>query len=293
MAKKGATLIRATARARISLDRRPVAHFLHIGKTAGTAVKVALKESQGSASFRVVVHRHKVGLADIPRGDHYFFCVRDPIDRYVSGFLSRQRQGEPRYHLAWSEGEADAFARFHSPDALAVSLGAGGADQRDAEEAMCSIRHVRSSYWDWFDDPDYFRRRADRILWVGHQESLNLLPLAAALNLESLELPTDSRRANRSLWTKPELSEVGRRNLRQWYAKDYAFLELCHKLQPEGVSPGPRGRDTKRNLVGRVMCERPFALRNADAFRLTRVARSKHHGSHRSLPHLATFRRHR
>ena len=38
---------------------------------------------------------------------------------------------------------------------------------------MRAIGHVRSSYWDWFKDPDYFKRRSDHILWIGHQESLD------------------------------------------------------------------------------------------------------------------------
>ena len=142
MAKKNGSLNWAVAHARISLDRRPVAHFLHIGKTAGTAVKVALKEAPGSAKYRVVVQPHDGKLASIPETDHYFFCVRDPIDRYVSGFLSRKRQGQPRYFIPWTEGEAEAFERFDSPDALAVSLsgrhratGRRGSDARHSSAA--------------------------------------------------------------------------------------------------------------------------------------------------------------
>ncbi len=277
MAKKNGSLNWAVAHARISLDRRPVAHFLHIGKTAGTAVKVALKEAPGSAKYRVVVQPHDGKLASIPETDHYFFCVRDPIDKYVSGFLSRKRQGQPRYFIPWTEGEAEAFARFDSPDALAVSLSAGGTEQQDAEAAMRAIRQLRRSYWDWFRDPEYFKSRADHILWIGRQESLDLKPLATALGVESLELPTDPLRANKRVQAKPELSDLARQNLRRWYADDYLFLETCDELGLWADSHDLAALGTDRNLVSRVMSERPFAVRNADAIRLARMARKRGH----------------
>ena len=277
MAEKYTPLTRAVAHARISLDHRPLAHFLHIGKNAGTAMKAALRQAQGSAKYRVLAHTHDVRLTGISEIDRYFFCVRDPIERYVSGFLSRQRQGQPRFFNPWNDGETEAFARFHSPDALAVSLSAGGTEQRDAEAAMQTIRQVRTSYWDWFGDPEYFKRRADHILWIGRQESLDLRPLAAALGLESLALPTDSWRTNKSPQPKPELSDLARQNLRRWYAKDYLFLLLCDELHPRGNgSQELYGQVPDQSLVNRVMSRRPFALQNADAIRFARVVRSNH-----------------
>ena len=291
MAMKTTPLTRAAAHARISLDHRPLAHFLHIGKNAGTAMKAALRQAQGSAKYRVLVHTHEVRLTGISEIDHYFFCVRDPIERYVSGFLSRQRQGQPRFFNAWNEGETEAFPRFHSPDALAVSLSAGGTEQRDAEVAMRAIRQVRTSYWDWFRDPEYFKSRADHILWIGHQEALDLGPLAATLGLESLVLPTDSWRANKSPDAKPEVSDLARQNLREWYAKDYLFLDLCTELHPHGDdSQDLEAQVSDQTLVDRVMSRRPFALRNADAIRLARVVRSNHN-SHRRFPGHAALRR--
>jgi hypothetical protein len=232
MAKTHSRLGRAVDRARIRFDGRPVAHFLHVGKTGGSAIKVALRSAEGSPAFRVVVLGHEIHLAAIPEEDHFFFTVRDPIERYVSGFVSRQRQGQPKFNFPWSEEEVAAFIRFHSPDELAVALTAGGALQREAEAAMRGIVHVRSSYWDWFGDADYFRSRADHILWVGHQEHLDLWPLARALGFEKLEPPADPRKANRAPLDKPELSDLGRQNLREWYAPDYAFLDLCREILP-------------------------------------------------------------
>lgn len=292
MAKKGNALSRVAAHARISLDRRPVAHFLHIGKTAGTAIAVAMKEAPGLARFRIVREPHRVTLAQIPEPDYFFFCVRDPVDRYISSFLHRELQGRPRYFLPWTQDEARAFAQFPSPDALATSLSAGGTEQRDAEAAMRTIRHVRSSYWDWFGDADYFKSRADRILWIGHQESLDLEPLASVLGLKSLELPTDPMRANKAPQPKPHLSDRARQNLQEWYARDYMFLELCRDLEPGRSLPRPTSKKTDHALLVRTMSERPFALRNADAMRVAGQARKAkyHRSAFRQLAH--TARRH-
>ena len=199
------------------------------------AVKVAIRRAgrtEGPAKFRVVPRQHEIHLDAIPQKDHIFFTVRDPIERYVSGFLSRQRQGQPKFDVPWNDCEAAAFSQFQSPDALAVALTAGGTEQRNAEAAMHGIRHVRSSYWDWFRDPDYFKGRADHVLWVGHLECLDLTPLASALGFEDLKLPMEPRKANKAPQDKPELSSLARANLRAWYAKDYEFLDLCDEVLP-------------------------------------------------------------
>jgi hypothetical protein len=213
-----------------TFDRRHVAHFLHVGKTGGTAIKIALEENQRAMSYRLVPHGHQTRLYRIPEGHKFFFCVRDPVDRYVSAFLSRQREGRPVYTRPWTEEEARSFARFSSPENLAGALSAGGEVQREAEAAMRAIGHVKTSYWDWFLDPVYFRSRAEDIIWIGHQEHLDVDGLAGVLGLDRLDLPKDAAAAHRWIGPKPELSETARQNLKEWYARDYEFLRLCDEV---------------------------------------------------------------
>lgn len=63
----------------------------------GTAVKSALRRAPDAPRYRVVLRKHPEFLTAIPERDYFFFCVRDPIDRYLSGFLSRRREGQPLY----------------------------------------------------------------------------------------------------------------------------------------------------------------------------------------------------
>ena len=103
---------RSVKQTRNRLDHRPVAHFMHIGKTGGTALRFALHDVRSATAYRLVLHGHRAHLDGIPVGEKFFFSVRDPIDRYVSAFLSRQRQGRPSHYRPWTEGEATAFSRL-------------------------------------------------------------------------------------------------------------------------------------------------------------------------------------
>lgn len=219
-------------RTRDRFDPRPVAHFMHIGKTAGTALRSTLMEVRKETRYRMVLHGHRWRLDRVPAGDKFFFCLRDPTDRYVSGFLGRQRQDRPRFAIPWTEDETWAFTRFDSPETLAVSLSAGGDVQREAERAMRSIQHVQTSYWDWFRDPAYFQSRVDDLLWIGRLEALDVRPLALALGVDPFTMPEDTIAAHRGPTSKPALSDLARENLARWYAKDYEFLDLCNELFP-------------------------------------------------------------
>ncbi len=60
--------------------------------------------------------------------------------------------------------------------------------------------------------------------------------LAVALGVDQLTMPEDAVAAHRATGSKPELSDLARENLRQWYAKDYEFLDLCAELFPVTTS---------------------------------------------------------
>jgi hypothetical protein len=180
----------------------------------------------------LILHSHNWHLDAVPVGDRFFFIVRDPVDRFVSAFVARQRMDQPRFLVPWTEGERRAYERFGSPDELATSLSAGGELQTSAEDAMHSIGHVSESYWDWFIDPSYFLSRSNDLLWIGRQEALDVAGLAHVLGLKKLVMPDDPVTANRATGPKPELSPLALQNLKRWYAKDYEFLDLCGEVFP-------------------------------------------------------------
>lgn len=214
--------------------RRPV-HFIHVGKTAGTAVKNALEPLVSAGHYEVFLHPHRVKLHHIPRGEKVFFVLRDPVDRFVSAFYSRKRQGMPRVYSPWNADEREAFSRFGTANQLAEALSSADAEEREhARKAMRRMQHVRDTYATFFGDTDAFAARSNDILLVGFQDTLeeDFTRLVHLLGLPaSTGLPRDPVKAHRN----PEqvdrhLSDLAVANLRMHYAADIAFLEHCRAL---------------------------------------------------------------
>jgi hypothetical protein len=202
-------------------------------------MKQALHDAPEPDQYRVVVHTHGVRMKDLPWHDEFFFIVRDPVDRFVSGFSSRLRKGEPRFHVPWSEAEARAFAMFPSPEELGLALASRGAERAAAELAMRSIGHVRSAYSDWFGSPAAIRRRERDILWIGFLDGLDeqMPELATRLGVPALVLPADDFAAHRSTAeSKPSLAPEARDALAVWYRRDYEFLDVCRDLAARSAS---------------------------------------------------------
>ncbi len=216
-------------------------HFLHIGKTGGTAFKHAITTARrqnaryGALTPALHLHPHSVHLRDIPKGDRFFFFLRDPISRFVSGFYSRQNQGQPRHFVPWRPGEKEAFERFSTPNQLALALSSRDAAETDrAETAMRTVAHVRDSYWKWFEREDYFLSRLEDLFFIGFQKQLSadFEILKSKLRLpDNLLLPTDPIQAHvKQPGLDKTLQKEAVENLRRWYAREFLFLDLCHSI---------------------------------------------------------------
>lgn len=209
-------------------------HFLHIGKTGGTAIVEALRPI--ADDFGIVLHDHDKRLSEIPRHQRVFFFVRHPIPRFVSGFNSRLRRGAPRYCYRWSEAEAIAFAQFTKPNDLAEALSAPDEQTlAHARQAMRGIQHVNSFYRNWFSGERELEKRIDSIVVLGLQEKLaqdfEYLKLVLQLPRE-LALPEDDVLAHRTPGgLDRHLSPLAECNLSRWYAEDIRLYERCLQLR--------------------------------------------------------------
>jgi len=197
------------------------------GKTRPT--RVPAKVYYAAASWP------QVRLRDIPKGESVFFFLRDPVGRFISGFYSRQRQGKPRYHSPWNNEERIAFSIFNTPNELALAISSEDpVERRHARDAMQSIRHVNSSYLDWFENEGYFRSRLDDIFFIGMQERLTedfeTLKLKLRLPAEAV-LPNDDISAHKNPASLDvRLTTEALDNLASWYARDYEFFRQCKAL---------------------------------------------------------------
>jgi hypothetical protein len=233
---------------------------MHIGKTGGTAIKRTLHSARlayrheggadkvGTTPFGPIkLETHRFRLEDLPDGDHVFFCVRDPVDRFLSGFHSRFSRGGQAYgnRFGWSEDEEKAFARFDTPNRLALALCSDDAEEREfAQWAMKHIRHVGFQRR-FTGSIDALHERSEQIVYIARQETLTAdwerLKQILALP-PGLHLVNDPGRAHRR--TKPgdaELDAAAVRNLREWYAHDYGLLEVIEEMRAKrGWDPGAR-----------------------------------------------------
>jgi len=200
-------------------------HFLHIRKTGGNALKAALDPLSGE--FGLILHDHETTLADVPAGERVAFILRDPIERFMSGFNSRLRQGRPLKNSKWRDGEVWAFSIFKTPNDLAEAL-SSEAKRADALRAMGEIAHVNTSLADWLRSLEYLQVRSGDIAWAGRTETLtsDFEKLKERIGLPaSLALPDDPVAAHRTPdGFSQDLSAVGRANIAAWYQADRQFL---------------------------------------------------------------------
>lgn len=216
-----------------------IANFIHIGKTGGSAIKSSLENCLETDKFIIHLRGHTCTLRDIPKGDRFFFCLRDPISRFVSAFNYKQRQTErerwkhPKFDL-----ETRALETFKTPDCLAASLSAPDPQTQEAAvEAMQSIEHVDTFLLDWFESEEYFQERLDDCLYIAFQATLSsdFERLKKILHLpRDLSIVKDPKLAKANPGSQStEISKEGEANLRRWFEKDYQFFELSRQVAEE------------------------------------------------------------
>lgn len=216
---------------------KQIVHFIHIGKTAGTAIKSSLnyKKLTIRDNYILVLQNHGFKLKDVPKDEYVFFIVRDPLSRFISGFYSRYRKGLPRIYSPWTAGEEMAFSEFQTPNELGEALSSLDSEKRKrAEIAMSSIGHVNTSYYTWFHSSEILRKNSDKIRFVGVQENLNeeFIRFKSIFGLDdSIQLPKDEVKSHKTPTDLDKfLNESAVVNLRKYYALDYEFLDILHEL---------------------------------------------------------------
>ena len=206
----------------------PKTHMLHVPKTGGTAVMEALRPV--ARQYKLVFEPHGVVLTDIPSRDRVFVFLRHPVGKFVSGFNSRLRRGQPRYSTDWTPSEAEAFSQFPTANALAEALTSSNPEvSAHARAAMSGIRFLRDPMSRWFGSIEKLRARRDQFVLLGLQTCLDddFEFLKAQLGLPGeIRLPKDEVLSHRTpAQFDTNLSALGRKNVSDWYAGDIAFYE--------------------------------------------------------------------
>lgn len=205
-----------------------ITHWIRIGKTGSTTTKKVLKEINLPHSFRI--HGHAFALGDGKENDCYTFFVRDPVDRWVSGFMSRLRLGCPAHcHVSHQQKtkEAELFFKYPTPNDLAEALNT--TEGRLANEYSF---HTKRTFQDYLPIEAVKKAiREKKITFVGEmsqfEQELNRLILT--LDPESTRIPLERAHANPTMLRDfIKLSPLGRCHLEDFLEKDYQVLEMLY-----------------------------------------------------------------
>lgn len=215
--------LKSVSRLQLAKLRANPIHFLHIGKTGGTTVKEAIL-SLDCRQYFFVLHGHNVALNHLPQNARFFFSLRDPVDRFVSGFNDRLRESRPRYNHKHSVAEKEAFELFPSALHLAEALTATHPNHRAALGAMRSVGHIRRLQSEWTKGLFSPGRNPLAIIRTESLSSdFNRLMFLLGLDEADVSHSNFGPENSADQVLSPEAVE----NVRRWYQKDYLLIEQC------------------------------------------------------------------
>lgn len=209
----------------MNLFKTPV-HYLHISKTGGTSIIHHLTElnQNNNNPYEFCFYNHQVLLRHLPKDQQYFFSVRDPISRFVSGFYSTKNQNKG---IPWTSDEKIAFDFFSDANDLAENLFVTSAVGSRAHDAMLAIKHVAGFQCSWLDPQRQLETHPP--VHVLFQETLesDFNALLSKLALDPISLTVKNNAVDQS---NLSLSQTAIDKLKIWYQRDFAVINRLRTL---------------------------------------------------------------
>lgn len=206
-------------------------NFLHIGKNAGTQIKLYAESLNAIQSkYLIVTHRHRTFLRDLPDNEAFFFSIRDPITRFYSAFYSRKRKDAPRIYAEHSINEHLAFNEFEHANDLAEAL---FCDSKESIMAICAIKsiiHTSMNQIDFFScQGNFFRTRPPFHIIRQEFFDFDIMNFQKKLGIKtSITIPIDRVKSHANDYSNlPLLSDIALKNLTNWYSQDFEFYKAC------------------------------------------------------------------
>jgi hypothetical protein len=236
-------------RAQLKEGYNPRLGFLHIPKTGGSGIRTLGRKAVRRGLPFPCGFGHGWTLDEIRRRFPQMrlaFILRDPLERAISGFNSRLRQGRPTYKSLWKPAEAAAFAHF--PD-VERWLDALLADD-DLSLSACAyarrhVAHLRWNYRYYFGSPEAVAEHADRLALIGRIERTDdfIEALLAEAGIPSGQAAgLYQRRHEAQVRPSKLLARYGEGDLarlRARFADEYAIYEALLALgrEPHAAAP--------------------------------------------------------
>ncbi|MCB1485958.1 MAG: sulfotransferase family 2 domain-containing protein [Bauldia sp.] len=226
--------------------------FLHIPKTGGSGVGRFLagiaKEVEGA---RVPIRLSHAWTAKKILKFHpeikIHFLIRDPIERLVSAFQTRLREGAPGLGPAWRVGEAAAFAFFSDPSQWMLALISDDNRLKSAAYfTLQNVRLLRLNYVHFFESPEYLATIRDNLGVVTPIERtgefLDAMCHISGVDPTMIERHYSQFRVSkvRSADFVEQLTDKERQRLMQVFQPDYAIYDYLQAYAQTALSPSPR-----------------------------------------------------
>lgn len=210
--------------------------LLHIGKTGGSYVRSVLRHNRAHWTRPLQLLRHSATLENtlesFGEDRQLAFTFRNPTDRFVSAFYSRQRQGRPTYQFNWSAEEAIAYLWFETAEDLALALASPDERKKSAAIfALGAIEHLNSNLATYLHSVDALKMSKDAIVACVDLPDLDtkLPDFMARLGLSDVNIPPDPKR-HAAPAPLPTLSTEAEAALRGHWSEEYRIYDACRSL---------------------------------------------------------------
>lgn len=219
--------------------------YLHIPKTGGTSINfLGHKIVSMGYSYPVSIgHSWKMReIRSVYPDMKIAVILRDPLERMISGFNSRLRQGRPTYNNVWTPAEAVAMAMHPSSRHFLDNMLSDDEYSTSAVAyAFKYVTHLRWNYCYYFENADFAKECMSSIEVVGHMSHFNdfaceMVKLSNApvhLVNDHLESKHRSSEITSSVLDHYTPGEISR--LKEKLAAEYAIYHELSKLLPEKV----------------------------------------------------------
>ncbi len=227
------------------MNPKKIINLLHIPKTGGSCRYNSMKWMNGDHNIActqtldgdlLVRSHHSRTLKIVDESDYFVLFVRSPLKKFVSGFISRLREGRPLFNTPHTDAEKITYGLYQDPESLAIDLYHKHDQIKEiARKCIQSVIHLRMSFKSYLGSVENLDQLRQRILFVGRTENMkeDFDQLQSVINLPVVTLTTDPVLAHTTppeYKNKEKLSSQARHNILKYYAEDYILIAKLMQL---------------------------------------------------------------